>query len=193
MAQTKSAPGWGKAVGILMIIFGALGVFVQIYKLIIPRMIALQGNMMNRMDQLNSYNNSYNEFSAVNDVYGEMFGITEAQSTFLTISGILGFIGCVFYIVGGAKLLTPKPSNLNFAKYALFGFFGLNLLTLIILMSSGNSVLLMVILIYVGMGFTIDLVLGIILLSSDKSAYEPGGSISNNGTIDTVYTRDEVV
>lgn len=191
MAQSKSAPGWGKAVGILMIIFGALGVFIQIYKLIIPRMIEMQGNMMDRMS---SYDSVYgNPYSEVSNVYGEMFGISESQATFLTISGILGFIGCVFYIIGGAKLLTPKPANLNFAKYSLFAFFGLNLLTLIILMSSGNSVLLMVILIYVGMGFTIDLVLGIILLSSDKSAYEPGGSLSSSGTIDTVYTRDEVV
>ncbi|MBK9190295.1 MAG: hypothetical protein IPM77_01715 [Crocinitomicaceae bacterium] len=120
MAQSKTAPGWGKAVGILMIIFGALGVFIQIYKLIIPRMIAIQGNMMNRM---NTYDSVYgNEFSEVSNMYGEMFGISESQATFLTISGVLGFISCVFYIIGGAKLLTPKPANLNFAKYALFGF-----------------------------------------------------------------------
>ncbi|MBI3134878.1 MAG: hypothetical protein HYZ14_09425 [Bacteroidetes bacterium] len=190
MAQNKTAPGWGKAVGILMIVFGALGVFIQIYKIMIPQILRMQNQMMNSFSQLETYEQP-NPFRTSGLALNEIMGLSELQANVLLYSGLLGFIACAVYIVGGAKLLSPKPANYNFAKYSLIGFLLLNAITTGLLTTSGPSIMVMGLLVYVILGLVIDVVLLIVLLSNNKTQYGIGHSDSDE--VDTVYRQEEVL
>ncbi|MBK7130060.1 MAG: hypothetical protein IPH66_11950 [Crocinitomicaceae bacterium] len=184
----KQAPGWGKAIGILMIIFGSFGVFIQIYKIIIPSMLKLQNRMMHSFSSMDM-NGEPNPFRESQEVFDELLYMSDTQANVMMVSGILGFILCVFYIVGGVKLLKPKPAHYKFALYSLFAFLGLNALTCILLFASGPSIVIIGILVYVIMGLVMDLVYTIILATSDKTKYGIGVPES----ADTVYTPDDVL
>ena len=173
MSQNRVTPGWGKAIGILMIVFGGLGVFYQFYKIMIPQMLAMSNRMTGIMaemevpDQPNPFRNSQ-------ELFGEMMQITPMQSQVMVWSGILGIILCAVYIVAGAKLLKATPFNYKFARAALISFLFLNLFTVILLFTDDVSLMLLGMLFYIIFGLLIDLVLAIILMASNKKKYGIG-------------------
>lgn len=185
MTQTRPVPAWGKTVGILMIIFGSLGAFFQIYKIIIPQLLRIQREVMDSMAQV-EFDNQPNPFKMSQGIFDKYMHLTEAESNTLVICGIAGLIACVFYIIGGAKLLKATPANYQFGRAAAVGFLSLNIITVIALLSSGTSLLMVGILVYVILGLLIDLTLSIILLAADKSKY--GIGISSDQDLQN-YTR----
>lgn len=189
MSQGKTAPGWGKAVGILMIVFGGLGVFIQIYKIMMPQILRMQKNMMHSFSTI-EMDNQPNPFRHSQNIFSDMMGISDLQANTLIISGVIGLIGCIFYIIGGAKLLRATPANFKFAKTVLIGFLSLNVLTVILLISEGSSLMMLAILVYIIMGLVVDLVLTIIVSTSNKTAY--GIGVAESDAVDS-YTRDNEI
>lgn len=169
----KSAPGWGKAIGIIIICLGGLGVFYQIYKILIPSIFSsFPMQMMNDAARLDPDFNRQQEI--VLDQMNTMVKITAAGGQWMMIFGYLGIFITIFYIIGGAKLLTPKPQNYNFGKYALIAFIAYNVIEGIVLLSMNTGFLIRAMLTYSGIGLVFDVTLLIILLSSDKTAYGIG-------------------
>ncbi|MFT5818836.1 MAG: hypothetical protein ACI8ZM_000057 [Crocinitomix sp.] len=162
----KSAPGWGKAIGIIMICLGGLGVFYQIYKMIIP---AFFGNLPRAMNNFPHLDNdiAFNQFS-------NMMGMSATQANLLIAYGVLALILTIFYILGGVKLLTATPANYNFAKNALLGFILLNAAGCIYFFTSHSGFIVKVLMIYAIVGLVFDIALLAILMSSNKADYGIG-------------------
>jgi hypothetical protein len=166
--KTK-VPGWGKAIGIIMICLGGLGLFYQIYKMIIPSIFRFQREMMENVSNLEVEPNMGQEQVFIK--FEEMMHLSAYQESLLLLFGIIGTILCALYLVAGIKLLTVKPINLQLAKGALFIFILFNLVSSLLLILDGFSLVLIGILVYSFIGLLFDVVLIIILFMSDKSAY----------------------
>ena len=184
MSEQKKVPGWGKTIGILMIVFGGLGVFIQIYKMMIPQIIRMQQKMMDDMPQL-TLGDDDRVFMQTTSMVKEMMKISDTHATVLLYSGILGLVGCALYITGGIKLLKIGAGNYNFAKFTLIGFLCLNCATTGLLASGNPTMLVLGMLFYIVFGLIIDLVLMIILMANDKRKYTNGPIETEE--IDTVY------
>lgn len=92
-----------------MISLGGIGTFYQLYKIIFPTFF----NQSPLQDIAN--NGPTREFR-------DVFGMDSAALDLMIIFGVIGLLISVFYIIGGAKLLSAKPTNYHFAKYALLIF-----------------------------------------------------------------------
>ncbi len=166
----KTAPGWGKAIGIIMICLGGLGIFYQIYKLIMPMFFNSFPIAMNNLSHLD--NNPYND--VVINEFSNLFGFTQLQVTMLVVFGILGLVLTIFYIMGGVKLLSVAPANYNFAKFALIAFVVLNALACVFFFTTRGGMFMTAIMMYSLIGLVFDITLLIILLSSNKADYGIG-------------------
>lgn len=173
----KKAPVWGKVLGIIMICLGGLGVINQIYKLIFPMMMDMMRDFPvppaneNQVDLQRSF-----------DV---MFGSSNS-TTILMILGFSGLAMMALYIVAGAKLLTRKMANYNFAKNVLLIMLVYNALTLIYMWFGSGGMVVKMLSIYVTIGFVFDLTILIILISNDKQEYEAATSSNNSNVIDEI-------
>lgn len=179
LISMRKAPTWGKTVGIIMIVLGGLGVFIQIYKMILKTFANIQNDVFSNLQHLPDANEPGLR------VFDQMFGMTSSQGNIMMIMGLLGLVGCVIYIVGGAKLLKASPQNYNFAKYSLLGFLIYNLICIIWMGMNTHSLMIMGLMVYVVIGFVFDIVLIIILLSNDKSAYGIGEPSASTSIIDS--------
>ena len=190
MTQKRITPGWGKAVGIIMIVLGGLGVFYQFYKILAPKILETQSKVMDTMSHLPS-NDGFSGNRAVSSMFNEFLQMSSFQTNVFVFSGIIGFLLCAFYIVAGAKLLVAKPINYKLAQYALISFLVLNLGTIFLLFRDAMSLFVIGLMVYIIIGFVFDLVLLIILLASDKRRYGIGGEALSE--INTLYNQDEVL
>lgn len=170
--MTKAAPGWGKAVGIIAICLGGLGVFYQMYKIIMPSFFRRIPETLNTLSQLDP-NRTVEEEIAINQ-FQTIMGFTDGQATALMTFGVVGLVLTAFYIVGGAKLLKAKPSNYHFAKYALITFVVYNAILCLYIYTGNGSLILSAIGIYSLVGLVFDVTLMIIVLASDKADYGIG-------------------
>lgn len=182
MAVAKSAPGWGKATGIIMIILGGFGIFWNIYRLIMPAVLRVQQNMMHNIAELNHDENMEN----MGHVFNKMLSMDRTTENMLFGFSIVGLILCVIYIIGGVKLLKAKPENLNFAKMILLVALIVGVVQYILMFSFASGIFIIGILFYNILGTLFDLVLYIILMASNKDAYNP----EHSDTLDAAYTRD---
>ncbi len=183
--MVKKAPGWGKTVGILMITFGSFGVFYQIYRMVVPRLMSFQRKMIDRFSQIPEYMEysdstmTKEEFQEIVDypvqafeeVNNMFFNFSDAMINYLTWFSLLMILVCVFYIVAGSKLLKPTPSNYKMARLVLLISIGVNLLSYVLIFSEQGSFMLQVMMLYSFIGVAADVVFLIIMSSSDKSAY----------------------
>lgn len=167
----KKAPGWGKAIGIIMICLGGLGVFIHIYKMVIP---SLFGNFPRVMNDLSRLEQSNPAGDLVFTEFNNMMGMSSTQGTMLVTFGLLCLVLTIFYIIGGAKLLIAKPSNYRFAMYALAAFIVLNAVGCAYFFLGHTSFIVKGILIYSIVGLVFDIALLIILNASNKADYGIG-------------------
>ena len=185
----RNAPGWGKTIGIMMIILGSLGVFYQFYKLVIPKILGFQQSLINTIgDEVQqnqtfqdsvmthtelreSFDQSKEIFNTLNDT---VFRIDPEVITYLTISSIIMLIICVIYIIAGTKLLSPSTKNYQFTLYTLIISIIISLISFIFIFSGNNSAMIFGIMFYAFIGVVADVVFLIIMQSSDKSAYGIG-------------------
>jgi len=155
-------PVWGKAIGIIMICLGSLGVFLQLYKFMIR-----------------SFSEISHNFNNGNAVLGGIFRMTETQATVMLILALLGLVSCVFYIIGGAKLLKATPENYKFGKYSILIMLSYNAIGLTWMLMNSQCIMIYALAIYVAIGLALDIALFIVFIKSDPSGYMNGG-VSNN-------------
>ncbi|MCC7453233.1 MAG: hypothetical protein IT222_03625 [Crocinitomix sp.] len=173
----KKAPVWGKVLGIIMICLGGLGVINQVYKLMVPM-------MMDMMRDFPVHPANGNPMAAQTGL-DVMFGNSNS-ATMLMILGFSGLAMMALYIVAGAKLLTRKMANYNFAKNVLLIMLVYNALTLIYMWSGAGGMFVKMLAIYGTIGFVFDLTILIILISNDKQEYEAATSSNNFNAIDEI-------
>jgi len=190
MTYNRVTPTWGKAIGILMIIFGSLGIFIQFYKIMIPQIFKMSGGIMNAMNQL-PQQEGQTDMRAPMALFNEMAAMSNMQANTMIFGGVIGLIACALYIIAGAKLLKATPSNYNWGKNMLLAFLTLNVVTAILLLIDGFSIIVMGVMVYMILGFIIDLVLYIILISSDKTKY--GIGVAPNQEVYTVDQNNEEI
>jgi hypothetical protein len=181
--MVKKAPGWGKALGIIMICLGGLGIFYQIYKIIIPWIFGIFSRPLNDMARL-SNDRAFDELNY-------MMGMSESQANVMIAFGIFGLVLTIFYIMGGVKLLSVAPGNYEFTKYALSAFIMLNAAAIVYFLMSHASFTIRLLMIYAIVGLVFDITLIIILLSSNKSDY--GVGVDESMQAYTVDTTDEEI
>lgn len=168
----KKAPTWGKAIGILMIILGSLGVFFQLVKTILPSYMRIMPTMLDQsyrqvqdMDPLQAQNVEFLK---------RQWEVTDGATNAVLAMGIIGTLFLIVYIVGGAKLLAPKAFNFHFAKYTLFLLIAFNAISGYYLFFMNQNPILKGLGVYVLIGLLIDVVFLIIAFTSNKSAYGIG-------------------
>jgi len=188
------APGWGKAIGIIMIVLGSFGIFFQAYRILIPKIMEMQQKMISGISQgieLSENMNQDNPFRANPDKifnsFQENFLFSETTLNWLPIFSVLGIVLCIFYIVGGAMLLKPKSISFKMGLGALIAMIALNIISFVILIPNDDSFMLYGVLIYSFIGTAIDIALLIIVLMSNKSAY----GYADNSTLKESSIIDE--
>ena len=181
----KNAPGWGKAIGIIMICLGGLGTFYQIYKIIFPSMINnMTSSPLFQIAENDMNRQAFNQFS-------HAFGLDQNGMNLMILFGVLGTILLIFYIIAGAKLLTVNPKNYYMARNALLVFVFFNAVGCILFFTISVGFFLKMILIYSIVGLVFDIALLAILLSSNKAAY--GIGVEEGMESYTLDSQDEEV
>ena len=103
----------------------------------------------------------------------EAFYISDFTKTWIVRFGYIGLFLSLLYVLGGVFLLIPKKHSINLAYLALVLSFVFSILTYVVITSDAKNS-------FVGMatGFTqiggiiIDFILLIVIIASDKTAYE---------------------
>lgn len=189
--MNKRAPVWGKAIGIIMICLGGLGVFYQAYKIIVP---SLFRNMFGIINNDAIYNHSDNVSRQAVNQLTEMMFMTEGQATAMKVIGFLGVLLTIFYIIGGAKLLVPKPANYKFARLVLGIFIFYNLVSIILVYTSNMGYFFNMIMIYAIVGLAFDVALFVILLKSNQADYGIGEYVNDTVVdLNSDNTYDEII
>ncbi len=162
----RSTPSWGKALGIIMICLGGLGILMQIYKIMFPMMFKLMRSMPIPAPPTN-------HGQAPEKILDMMLG---ARNSFdwLILIGVIGIFMVTIYIIGGVKLLTAKPINYHFAKWTLIAMLVYNAISLFLFWTALTGIFIRMLSIYIIVGIVFDLAILIILLSSNKAAYGIG-------------------
>lgn len=174
-------PGWGKAIGIIMIVLGSLGVFYQGYRIMIPKIMEMQYRMfsditevMDEADTIDPDNPTRIKPQKVFDSFQDEILLSQNTITWLPILGGIGVLFCIFYIVGGAMLLKARPISYKMAVSALIAMLALNIFACLVLIPNDSSLMLFGLLVYSCIGIAMDIALLIILLLSNKAAYGIG-------------------
>ncbi len=183
------APGWGKTIGILMIILGSLGVFYQMYRIAFPKILNFQNKMMhtitdmqkdafNQIDENDTILNKeeLNQFITEPlqqfDHFREtIFGLDDQTTNYLTWFSLIMIVLCIVYIIAGTKIMKPSIQNYNMAVYTLVASIVINLISYVLIFTGQNSFMIMAIMFYSFIGVVADVVFLIIAITSDKSAY----------------------
>ena len=163
--SNPTLPNWAKAVAIIQICLGSLGIFIQFYKIVIP--------IISRFKNIAASEFVQQDFEAQRNFTKatQLIDLSESQATFLTILGVIGLVLCVVYIIAGVKMLKPFRANYNLSKYVLITFILFNLINIAFFSTSNGNILILGIMFYVIVGLVIDITLLIIGMTSDKSVY----------------------
>lgn len=183
----RKTPTWGKAIGIIMICLGSISVFLQLYKIIIARIMSVFPNMMDNVTALNPEMDTNQQQGMA--LAKQMMVMTREQANALIMVGTVGFLLLIFYIVAGAKLLTAQPANYNRAKIMLIIFILFNAFSSFLLVSGSGNVIVTTLGVYGIVGLVFDIVLFIILLTSNKADY--GIGVDPELTSYTLHTDSE--
>lgn len=187
----SNAPSWARGVGIVQISLGAFGIFFQIYKLVIPAFSKFQNIATHAMNE-----NMDLETKRVLGIVSKEFGLTNAQANIMITLGFIGILLCVFYIIGGVKMLKLHPKNLRFGQLTLLLFIIYNMASVVYFTLNINNILVMGLSIYMIGAIIIDIALLIIIIASDKSDYGLKGKTSPTSrkrNSDERYLTDEEV
>lgn len=183
----KKVPAWGKTIGILMIIMGSLGAFYQLYRIVFPMILNVQQEFIGNFsritkDQIQNndslrlnpeFNQNFesieNTFQAVNN---SIFKVEPHIIQYIIIFSVLMLLVNIVYIIAGTKLLTKKVYNYQFAKVTLIVAVLINVLSLFLIFSGQNSLMIFAMMFYAFIGLVADIVYLIILQSHHKSDYD---------------------
>lgn len=186
MENRRKTPTWGSVIGVLGIIFGALGMLGGTYELIMPKMIDMQQEMMvamkeqaqaeqKRKSQQPNYPDDSSKKSDVDptamfDSMEKMWRIPPWYRTWSLVNGALALIlgaayilAAIFLIIvrAGAPTIFVGVAGLSIIRNLAALGLGISAGSFVAFWSASSS----------AMGLLIDLVLVIIVLVSDRSPY----------------------
>ncbi len=184
---TMKTPTWAIVVGIFLMLFGGCSVTKSIQAINMPDMLEMQTKMMEKMTQSSSTdsitNNSVNEqaevFQGMAEGMQEMFAMSEFTKTWTVRFGYLGIIVAIAYIFSGIFLMVRRDFSIKLAYGALVLSMIFSVIQSMVLASDssggfiskaagfGNS-----------FGIILDLILLVVIVAMDKSAFEFNGEKS---------------
>jgi hypothetical protein len=188
-SSTPTIPSWAKAVAIIQICLGILGIFMQFYKIIIPVFARLKNIAASEFIQQDVQ--MQRDFTTAT----KLIDLNESQASIITLLGITGLILCIIYIIAGVKMLKPLKANYNFSKYLFIAFIIFNLINIAYFSSSQGNILIIGIMVYVIIGLALDTTLLIIGLTSDKNIYgihSKSASVKERDKDDRLLNVEEV-
>jgi hypothetical protein len=165
----EDIPAWGKVVAIIMICFGGFSACFQGYKILTPFIYKAQEAVDLEMK------------AAENEIAGDvlfekvdsLFQLTNYQMNLYIIIGIVGLLLALAYVFAGIRLFRPKWSSFLFAKNAIILFIGFNLISCLLIITSGFSFITFELLFYSFVGIIIDVAVLLVMLLSDNKRYQP--------------------
>lgn len=164
----NTVPTWAKTIGIMMICLAALGFIGAINKISFPTQIEMQGEIMDGFGEETGGvfgNRMMNTMKS-------MLVISPFQAYTVMVSGIVTLLGCGFYLFAGIRMLKLDVKNLKLTRIVLIGFIVVNALTVVFVLTGGSySMMVMTAILYPLIGLIFDVVLLIVMASSDKSVY----------------------
>jgi hypothetical protein len=178
-SSTPTIPSWAKAVAIIQICLGILGIFMQFYKIIIPVFARLKNIAASEFIQQDVQ--MQRDFTTAT----KLIDLNESQASIITLLGITGLILCIIYIIAGVKMLKPL-----FIAFIIF-----NLINIAYFSSSQGNILIIGIMVYVIIGLALDTTLLIIGLTSDKNIYgihSKSASVKERDKDDRLLNVEEV-
>jgi len=181
-------PTWAIVVGILLLLGGGCSLTKNAQSIYTPQMLEMQQKMMNKMadssprfenDSLPTHSIS-EESKANNEVFKnmtesmqEMFFMSEFTKKWTVRLGIIGLIVASIYILSGVFLLIKKPFSIQLVYFALLLSVLFSITQSVILTSDAasgfmakSSALSNI------FGIVFDIILLIIIVLMDKSAYK---------------------
>lgn len=185
MSAEKKPPAWATIVGILGICFGALGLMGGGYELMMPMMMSMQKKMMEGMKESIKEAPKAPASSAakpsgppvdpkaVFKTFEDFMSVPPWYERFAYINGTLQLLLAALYILASVFLLLVRRGAATFFLAVAAVSAVRNLAAVAIGLSTGSFFAFW----SVGAGaagFLIDLVLSIVVLVSDRSAYRVG-------------------
>jgi hypothetical protein len=182
MSGEKKPPAWATIVGILGICFGALGLMGGGYELMMPMMMSMQKKMMEGMkDSIKQAPKASAPSAAkpseppvdprvIFKTFEEFMSMPPWYERFSYINGTLQLLLAALYILASVFLLVVRRGAATFFVAVAAVSSLRNLAAVAIGLSSGSFMAFWSVAAGAA-GFLIDLVLSIVVLVSDRSAY----------------------
>lgn len=199
-------PGWGTAIGVLMIIFGGCTVKDSLEAIYMPEMLensremiesSLQeegipqdsiDSIIRTLDSLQVMNESGDSLNLETDIgdlsqsnsiekfvlsnISDVFNMSEHTKTWMVRFGYIGVFIALIYALAGVFMLIMKPYSIHLAYGALVLSVVFVIIRALILGSEGGELLTISTYIKSGVSAVIDVVLILVIFSSDKFEYE---------------------
>jgi hypothetical protein len=186
-------PTWGLVTGILMMFFGGCSVMSDVQSINMPSMLEMQQNMLKgitdgikttnadsveteKTDSIENHNSRADQALIVDNMgktMDEMFYMSDFSKTWIVRFGYIGIFVSFIYILGGVFLLIRKKFSLELAYAAL----GLSILfgviqSIVLSTNSSNGLMSMSTGFSQVFGIMIDIILVIVIVVSDRTAYK---------------------
>ncbi|WP_456461301.1 hypothetical protein [Reichenbachiella sp.] len=183
-------PTWAIVVGIFLMLFGGCSVTKSIQAINVSDILEIQSQMMEKMSQsslgestdslaVSSSDKQLEAFRGMAAGMQEMFKMSEFTKIWTIRFGYLGILVAIAYVLSGIFLMLKKPFSIKLAYGALIFSIVFSAIQSIVLASDstggwisksagfGNS-----------FGIILDLILLVVIVAMDKSAFEFGEEVS---------------
>jgi len=165
----QQRPGWAKVVGILMIVFGAFGLLSSSQLIFTHKIMEMQQGMFESLGEIEGEEIDPADEAAM-EMMEKMVDTPAWFETFCVAAGVLGIIIFAFVIFSGVQLLLVKKSAIKFFYGAVIAAVSFCLLKAFAGAMGGMMTAMMV----MGgsvFGFIVYIILGIVVVNADKSAF----------------------
>lgn len=189
-----SVPTWAYIVGIVMMLFGGCGMLSESQSIMAPQLMDMQRDMFDNlgeiseemaesMDSTQVINDSIPEvFEKMTKSFDTMFNMSEFSRKWTVRFGYMGIFVSAIYFIGGIFLLVIKRFSIKLAVGALALSIIFSIVRTLVMNNDPDPNLLM------GMAYNFSLIFGtviniillIIVLASDKSAYNIDAFFNRN-------------
>ena len=162
-------PTWVTVIGVLLIIFGVLGIFGSGQLIFMPTMIEFQGKMMGIA--MENARHSDPEAEQILEEFEQMLDMSGSSKQTIMFMGIISLFITAFYLFSGITMLQMKKNAIKLAYWAIGLSMGFTIIQAFFAMASG-SLFFMFMIIGCVISLTIDTVLLLVIILNDKSSFE---------------------
>ncbi len=179
--QKSRTPTWVTIVGVLLIVFGALGILHGAQQMVMPQMVEMQKVLIGEMSEFVIKQSREEGYQASPDeepldtenIYGafdELMNFPEWFKTWSPAIGAVSLLVAGFYLFAGVLMLMTKPIAIRLC-YAAISFSILWAIALSVIFSMSESTMLVAQLPGNVISIVIDIVLLIVVLSANKDVF----------------------